>query len=198
MYALQRQLTRLGACKSSIEWAKIYNDFRDAWRACHRGDWLLWLAEKLEVEHRVVVRAACDCARLALQFTRDERPLRAILMTERWASGDQFITLDDLKGAAEDCKEAALDAGCYGDFAGANTAYAARYACIAVLPDREPKEAAAACAEAVAEAAADAATSIVEGDAARMASRWMTACVVRTRIDEDLIVELWRRHVARG
>ena len=87
MNAIQYHLNRLKPCKPALKWARTQDNPLDAWIACPRGDWLLWLAMKLGVEHRVVVQAACACARLALPFSVDERPLRAILVTERWAPG---------------------------------------------------------------------------------------------------------------
>lgn len=45
--------------------ASIDDDARTLWRECHRGDWLLWLLAALETEPRPLVRAACECLRLA-------------------------------------------------------------------------------------------------------------------------------------
>ena len=198
MNAIQHHLRRLGATKAVLQWARTQDNPNEAWHACTRGDWLLCLAVKLGVEHRVVVLAACACARLALPFSQDERPLHAILKTEAWVSGDKKVTVKDVKDAAKECDDAALDAGCYADYAGANVALAAMYATIAAMPGKTPQGAGGAAAEAVAEAAADATVSPAEGEAARTALRLTCANIVRSKIDEDTIMRLWWEHVARS
>jgi hypothetical protein len=192
MNILQTCLKRLGACRKGLEWAAHHDDLLDAWWACPRGDWLLWLAVKLGLERRIVVFAACEVARLALPFTDDERPRTAIILAEQLASGDRAVDMVDVLVAAADCREAALDAGCYARYDAANTAFAAMYAALAATPEPVPKEAAAAAAEAVAEAAADAATSQAEADGARAGMHLACSYVVRNRIDEELFLSAWR------
>src|SRR5579871_1949492 len=99
MNALQLELRRLLACSPAVAWAGGYNDAAVAWRACRRGDWLIWLAASLGVQREVLVRAACGCARLSLSFTEDERPLHAILMAEQWAGGIPRPSLDQVQMA---------------------------------------------------------------------------------------------------
>ena len=139
--------------------------------------------------------AACAYARLALPFTRDKQPLEAILVTEAWVSGDKTVTVRDVRDAARDCDNAALDAVCFADYAASNTAHAAMYAAIAALPGAAPKGAAGAAAGAVAEAAADAATSQAEGEKARTTMQQACANVVRSKIDEAVIMRAWWKHV---
>jgi hypothetical protein len=198
MNAIQHHLKRLSASKAVLKWARTQDNPLEAWNACPRGDWLLCLAVKLGVEHRVVVLAACACARLALPFSQDERPLRAILVTEGWATRNRRSTSDALKAAGKEADEAAQDAGCYADHAGADVALAAMYAAIAAMPGQTPKGAAAACAEAAAEAAADAATCPKEAEKARTAMRQTCANIVRSKIDEGTIMRLWWEHVRRA
>jgi hypothetical protein len=35
-------LAELGACREAKEWIAQYSDFRAAWLACPRADWLIW------------------------------------------------------------------------------------------------------------------------------------------------------------
>lgn len=49
-----------------LDWLETRRDFAAAWAECPRGDWLLWLAARLKVDRRLVVRAACACARSML------------------------------------------------------------------------------------------------------------------------------------
>jgi len=195
--SLQRHLERLHPCGNALAWAGSYDDPIDAWRACPRGDWLLWLALKLHVERKTLVRAACACARLALPFTQDERPVRAIRIAELSAGGDSAVTIEDVKKAALECKEAALDAGCYAAFDGANAAYAGFYAAIAATAEGSATEAAAAAVEAAAETAAEAAVTRFFGDAARAEVLRQCACIVRRFIDETTIQWAWQNHVQR-
>jgi len=58
-------LVKHGACGEAIEWAAGKQPY-EAWRTCHRSDWLLWIAAKVGVDRKLVVQAACDCAELAL------------------------------------------------------------------------------------------------------------------------------------
>jgi len=61
-----------------------------------RGDWALEWLVKQGVDHRAVVLAACECARLALVHVPDgeERPRKAIEAAEAWARGE--ATLDEV------------------------------------------------------------------------------------------------------
>lgn len=73
------------ACLEAKEWVGR-RSLRCAWRKCEYGDWMLWLAAKANVDRRVLVFAACQCARLSLHHVpKDERrPLRAIETAEAW------------------------------------------------------------------------------------------------------------------
>ena len=68
---LARQLAAIGACSEAVTWARKYRLPLAAWRACKRGDWMLWAVGKLagppgSDSRRPLVLAACECARLAL------------------------------------------------------------------------------------------------------------------------------------
>ena len=97
-------------------------DAETAWRACQRGDWMLWLCGRLSGKpwsecRRKLVLAACACARLALVYVPagEQRPLRAIELAEMWARGGRVT------------RQAILDAACaaYAADAAAADAYAA-------------------------------------------------------------------------
>ena len=72
----QRWLDSVGACYSARGWA-AKRTAEVAWRQCQRGDWLLWWAANAGVERKVLVMAACVCARTALPHvkTGELRPL---------------------------------------------------------------------------------------------------------------------------
>ncbi len=113
-------LLALDACGDARQWADDLRGIpaRKAWEACKRGDWLLWLAAKLNVDRKLVVLAACDCARTALQFVPagEERPRIAIETAEAWTRGEATI---------EQVRAAAAAAYADDDASAANVAYAA-------------------------------------------------------------------------
>lgn len=124
-----RPIKKMGACSEALEWAKDYDNLDEAWQVCERGDWMLWLAGKLSGEagsekRRVLVSASCQCARLALPYvTKGEtRPLRAIETAEKWAKGEDGITLEQVRAAADAADDAAFAA--YAAYADAAYAYA--------------------------------------------------------------------------
>jgi hypothetical protein len=114
-------LVPLGACTEAVSWARTQPDYETAWAACERGDWLIWLADRLREDRRTIVRAACACARLALRYVPagDDRPLRAIEAAEGWCDGN--VTLEIVVPAA-----AAAYAAYY--YAAATASAAAAYA----------------------------------------------------------------------
>ena len=100
-------LTDLCACPEAVAWARAQKGTRQqAWNRCNRADWMLWLAARLcgergSKQHRAVVLAACACARTALPHVPagESRPLAAIELAERWARGDDTVTVGMLCGA---------------------------------------------------------------------------------------------------
>jgi len=81
------------ACGEARSWARGRTAAM-AWETCPRGDWLLWMAGKAGVDRVTIVRAACQCARLSLQFVTpgENRPRIAIETAERWCTGNTSIT----------------------------------------------------------------------------------------------------------
>ncbi len=125
------KLKKLGTCGEALEWCEAgnYPTLDEAWQACERGDWMLWLAGKQAGEagsekRKRLVLAACECARLSLSYVSasEERPLTAIETAERWANGDGTITLATVRHASH-AAHAANDAP-HAAHAAADTAYA--------------------------------------------------------------------------
>src|ERR1017187_6915941 len=80
------------ACHEAMLWLGV-RDLTAMWNECDRGDWLLWYCTKIDVERRLLVIAACKCARLALPHVKagELRPLHAIEIAESWARGEASI-----------------------------------------------------------------------------------------------------------
>jgi len=99
-------MSKFRPCSEAVEWMADRAP-KDAWEQCHRGDWLLWAAELLGVDRKLLVLAACDCAETALEFVPvgEERPRRAIETARRWAAGS--ATLEEVIAADADAAAAA-------------------------------------------------------------------------------------------
>jgi len=98
-------LVSLHACNEAQAFAADYPTIEAAWHACHRGDWLLWLAGRVNIPRPMLVLAACACAREALIHVPagEFRPLKAIETAEAWArSGHDAPSLSDVRSAAYD------------------------------------------------------------------------------------------------
>jgi len=95
----QALLAKLGACSEARHEAEG-KSMRRVWDSCERGDWLLWLSAKLRIDRKLIVLAACDCARTALRFVPagETRPREAIETAEAWCRGE--ATINQVRDAA--------------------------------------------------------------------------------------------------
>jgi hypothetical protein len=102
---------------------------KELWNCCERGDWLLWIATKLEVDRKHVVKAACECAKSVLHLVPEgeERPRKAIEIALEWTEGN--ASLEDVRSAAAAAYAAATHANAHANasYAASYAAYAARY-----------------------------------------------------------------------
>ena len=48
------------ACENAIAWAGKYHSLQECWEKCERGDWLLWFADNIGIDRKILVLAACD------------------------------------------------------------------------------------------------------------------------------------------
>ena len=81
-------------CGEAEKWAEGRNADEAAYLACERGDHMLWIAEVLGVDRRLLVLAACDCAERTLRFAwaQDVPVLRETLRVARaWTRGEATI-----------------------------------------------------------------------------------------------------------
>ena len=116
MKTIHELLTELNACEDARQWASdktletIISD-------CHRGDWLLWLAQKVDIDIRLLTLAKARCAKTVYHLMNDDRSRKAVDVAERFGLG--LATKEELAYAAS-----AADAA----YADAYAAYAAAYA----------------------------------------------------------------------
>ena len=172
METLKELLVELNACEDACEWAGD-KTIEDVIASCHRGDWLLWLAKKVEMDLQPLTLAKGHCAATVLHLMKDERSKKAVQVAIDF--GNALATRDQLDAAAADAAYAAADAR-----ADAAAAYAAYAAARAAAADAAAADAYAAARAAAADAAADAV-------AAKKENQKLTADICREHIGELLI-----------
>ena len=104
------KLKGLGACREAVNWTEGQTDDISAWAACERGDWMLWLLGRIagpawSDSRKPLVLAACECARLALPYTKDPRVLKCIETAEAWTRG--VATKEQVRAVADAADAAA-------------------------------------------------------------------------------------------
>jgi hypothetical protein len=125
-------LQKLNACSEAVEYADTFPTLQKAWDSCERGDWMLWLIGKKSgnpenAKRKKLVLCACECARLALKYTKDPRVVKCIEVCEAWAKGKATIAeVREARLAAYAAYAAAAAAAAYAAYAAyAAAAYAA-------------------------------------------------------------------------
>ena len=113
-------LKKLNACSDARKWAGDMN-IEEVVEKCHRGDWLLWLAKRIEIDHRKLTLAKGYCANTVRHLMKDQRSIDAV--DAAIAYGEGKISDEELSSAAYAAY--AADAAAY---AAADAAYAAAYA----------------------------------------------------------------------
>ena len=158
----------------------------------------MWLAARVGVDRRVVVLAACECARTALVYVKmdEKRPRIAIETAERWARGDTTVSLSDVTEAADAAANVAnAAAATYAAYVAANAAANAATNAAYVAADVAAEAAANAATYAAnaatyaAYAAANAADNVAD---ARTTTLRQFADIVRRHVTIEMIVTAWR------
>ena len=119
------EIEKFNACKESIVFRKNYPDFKTAWENCPRGDWMLWIAKKLNVDLLKLTTAKALCANTVRNLMRDERSTKAIDVAILFGQGK--ASREELDAAAADAAAADAEAA-YATAAAADAATYAAYA----------------------------------------------------------------------
>jgi hypothetical protein len=111
--ALLARMRELKACGEAVEWLENspHQTLAEAWIACERADWMLWLLVRTYPHTCGQVRLAlCSCAETALQYVPkgEDRPRLAIETARRYARGN--ATDAELAAARDAAWDAAWDA----------------------------------------------------------------------------------------
>ena len=151
----KQYLKSLKACEDAIEWAGDKN-IEQVVADCHRGDWLLWLAQKCGVELQPLTLAKGHCANTVRHLMTDECSFKVVDMAI--AFGEGRATRDELDAAyaaayanaaafasASAAAFAAANAAAYADAAAYASAEAAAYASYADVRTNSLKQTADIC-----------------------------------------------------
>jgi hypothetical protein len=173
-------------CREAVEYRKGFDTFRQAWDACPRGDWMLWLASAVRVNKRLLTLAKGRCAETVKHLMQDERSVRAVETAIAYGLGE--ATDEQLATAAD----AAADAAVAEYYAACAAEYAAEYAAVAAYSAADVAVYAYAYAAADAAAYADAAAtyaaySAVAASAARTKNQMQTANICRELLTEEVM-----------
>lgn len=86
------RLEQMGACTEAVEWVGR-KGIRKSWETCERGDWMLWLAGRIDIDRKLLMLCACDCAERGLKYVPEgeDRPAEAIRITRLWVDGKATI-----------------------------------------------------------------------------------------------------------
>jgi hypothetical protein len=117
------KLEKLSACSEAIEWVATQKNKIEAWQNCERGDWMLWLAKRLDVDDRKLTLAKFKCANQVRHLMTDKRSIDAMDAAEKYGNGE--ISREDLNTAAYAAAYAAYAAAAAYYAAYASAAYAA-------------------------------------------------------------------------
>lgn len=89
------------ACEAGLKWAKTQSDLYELWNNCHRGDWLLWLANRLKVDRKKQMLCAALCAHTVVHLMTDARSREAVRIAFLWGRGKATDEqLREARGAA--------------------------------------------------------------------------------------------------
>ena len=125
-------ITKFNPCDDGLEYYNSQPDFETAWNNCPRGDWMLWMAKRMDVDVKILTLAKGLCANTVRHFMKDERSIAAV--DAAIAFGKDQITKEELQpvyaAAYATYIAAAANADAYvaADYAAYVAAYAAAYA----------------------------------------------------------------------
>ena len=158
-------IKKFSPCQKGLEWYEKQPDEKTAWAKCNRGDWMLWIANRLGVDERKFFLTKGKCANIVRHLMKDKRSRDAV--DAAIAYGEGRITKEELNICAYDAYIAASTAADAASTA-ADAAYTAAYAAAAAADD------------------ADDAASYAAAAAAYAGNRKKTAGICREYLTEEI------------
>jgi hypothetical protein len=104
---MKQILIKLNACQEAVEWVED-KTIEQAVNDCPRGDWMLWLAAKVDVDFQKLTLAKGLCANTVRHLMKDERSIKAV--DTAIAFGEGKATLDELQNSSDAAYAAAYAA----------------------------------------------------------------------------------------
>ena len=98
MKTFKELLIELRACSDARKWA-VDMPIEEIVTTCHRGDWLLWLAQKVNIPLKELTLAKGYCAKTVIHLMKDERSIKAVEAAIAFGEGN--ITRGELDAAAD-------------------------------------------------------------------------------------------------
>ena len=95
---MKELLIKLRGCSEAREWAGD-KTIEEIVEQCHRGDWLLWLAAKIDIGLQPLTLAKGHCANTVRHLMKDERSIKAV--DTAIAFGEGKATREELDKAAD-------------------------------------------------------------------------------------------------
>jgi len=75
---MKTEIEKFSPCEEALVFRKKYKTFMGAWNNCPRGDWMLWIAQRLDVDIRVLTLAKGYCVKTVIHLMKDQRSKDAI------------------------------------------------------------------------------------------------------------------------
>jgi len=105
MKTFQNLLKDFRACQEAQKWASTFT-IEETIAKVERGDWLLWLAKKLDLPIKPLTLAKARCAKTVIHLMKDQRSIDAVNAAERFGLVEE-MTLEDLVPFARSTYDAA-------------------------------------------------------------------------------------------
>ena len=96
MKTLKELLIELDACSSAIQWVED-KTIEEAIKQCSRGDWIIWLSEKIDLPKNKIILAKVKCAKTIIHLMKDQRSIDVIDVAEKFGLGK--CTIEELDNA---------------------------------------------------------------------------------------------------
>ena len=80
-------IEKYSPCLEALAWYKTQPDSRTAWNNCPRGDWMLWIAQKMGVDERLLTLAKGYCAKTVMHLMKDKRSRKAVDVAIEYGQG---------------------------------------------------------------------------------------------------------------
>jgi hypothetical protein len=77
MNTIDKQLKHLKACPEAINWAKG-KTWWEIYNTCNRADWLLWLFNNTNKDHRLLTLAIGYCANTVRHLIKEESDIKCV------------------------------------------------------------------------------------------------------------------------